>query len=215
MWKRRGFRPSLDSLEERLTLSSGVADVDRTENHQGQFGDQTDVDIPGSDGEREDDGATTGKGGQSATALGAAAANANAATMFLLAGTARGSYTSRQKNPDMATAFTGSANGKVTPLGQVSIAGMFQTPGLVTNGKIHGSLTLRGQHGSLTLSLTGPATGQSSSKAFRLTYMITGGTGPFRNAHGTGAVAITVTPAATTGTGFPRLGHGKVSLVFG
>lgn len=184
MRKGRRFRPAVDSLEDRLALSSGVADVVRPGDHQGQFGD-----------------------------LGTAAANASATTISL-AGMARGTYTSRQNAADTGTTFAGSAKGKVTPLGQVTVTGSFHTPGLIKNGKIQGSLTLHGQRGTLTLSAAGPAAGQSSSRTFRLTYTITAGTGLFHNAKGTGVVVITVTPAPTSGAGFPRLGHGKVSLTF-
>lgn len=104
--------------------------------------------------------------------------------------------------------------GKVMPPGQVAIAAIFQTPGFVKNGMIHGTMTVHGRQGSLSLSVTGPASGQTSSTTFRLTYKIIGGTGQFKNAAGSGSVVIAITPISKPGTAFPRLGHGKISVAF-
>jgi hypothetical protein len=48
MRKRHAFRPALDSLEDRVALS---ADVVQEGDFQGEFGDQTTPDAPGSAGE--------------------------------------------------------------------------------------------------------------------------------------------------------------------
>jgi hypothetical protein len=70
MRKRHGFRPAVDPLEARLALSTGTADVVQEGDFQGQFGDQTTPDGPGTTGET-DESPTTGVG-QAATGTAAA-----------------------------------------------------------------------------------------------------------------------------------------------
>ncbi len=52
MKNRHKFRPALDGLEGRLALSAMAAGVVQQGDFQGQFGDQTTPDAPGTGGER-------------------------------------------------------------------------------------------------------------------------------------------------------------------
>jgi hypothetical protein len=131
-----------------------------------------------------------------------------------LSGTARGSYVSRQSNPDVGTTYNFSARGRITPLGQTFDFGSFRTPGFIQNGQTQGRLTLAGPRGTVRLSITEvtPKT-DDTANVFHFTYTITGGTGRFRHAQGTGTLDVTLTPS-TSMAGSPRFGHGKISLTF-
>jgi hypothetical protein len=131
-----------------------------------------------------------------------------------LTGTANGNYISRQSNPDVGTSYNFTARGRIAPLGQTFDVGSFRTPGFIQNGQTQGRLTLIGPRGTVRLSITEVTpTGTPTANVFHFTYTITGGTGRFRHAQGTGNLDVTLTPS-TSSTNSVHLGHGKVALTF-
>jgi len=128
-----------------------------------------------------------------------------------LSGTAHGNYVSRQSNPDTGTLYSFNARGMIAPVGRTFDFGSFHTPGFIQNGQTQGRLTLVGPRGTLRMTITEVTPTTDPTNVFHFTYTITGGTGRFRNAQGTGNLDVTLTPAMTSSI---RVGHGRLSLAF-
>jgi hypothetical protein len=243
MRKRQVFRPALDTLEDRLVLNAGMANFAQLGAHQGQFGGQSTSGSAGADGESKDGVADVERndgrgdvesndglasGGQTGTTTssvpqqlaataqtGTGSATHRPTATISLSGVAQGTYTSRQSNPDTGTKIQVSATGMIAPAGQTRINGSFDIPGFIRNGTVQGSLTLQGRRGSLTLSITAPASANASSLTHHFTYKIISGTGQFRNGQGSGTVDVTLAPSASQpGQGSLLVGQGKVTLAF-
>jgi hypothetical protein len=151
-----------------------------------------------------------------------------------LAGKAKGLYTSTQGVPDTGTHYQLTASGTITPIGSAVVSGSFQTPGFIRGGVATGTLTLAGKRGTLTLKLTeaGPIPSGNAATATpsngpiillnNFAYQITGGTGQYAHAQGSGTVAITATPGLSHPTGpgvynaasLIQAGFGRTTLTF-
>jgi hypothetical protein len=130
-----------------------------------------------------------------------------------LNGTARGFYAAHTVNPDTGTHFVFEARGRITPLGNTSMVGSFQTPGFILNGVTKGTITMTAPGGTLTLQIAASAS-QTTTNEIKFHYAITHGTGRFLNAHGVGTVDVVLRRL----TEFPQHGGrneiGDVTLTF-
>ncbi|SIO61842.1 hypothetical protein SAMN05444166_6873 [Singulisphaera sp. GP187] len=185
---RNQFRPAMDSLEDRLALSTAMASVAQPSGHS-----------------------PTVLQGVELTA----SASRSLTAKLTLSGTARGEYTSHQSQPDTGTTFQGTAKGKIAPLGHTSIIGSFLVPGLIQNGKVEGTVTLKSLRGSVTLNITAPGSTMISSLSHHFTYQIVSGTGQYHNAQGSGIVDVTLTPSTShSSSPHHQFDTGKLSLMF-
>lgn len=114
-----------------------------------------------------------------------------------LDGTVRGIY-QQAVIGNSGTTLTLTGSGQVSPLGRTDVAGALRITGSAL-AHAEGELTLSGQQGTLTLDVTGPSSGGvaplSSHLTFDLTFVITGGTGQFRGATGSGRISLTLLPS--------------------
>jgi len=104
------------------------------------------------------------------------------------------------------------ATGTAGALGPVSASGRIQLAPFMTSAPITGSMTLTtisaspaGPSGSVTLALTGPVEASSGPIPAMLSYVITGGTGDFAGASGSGTIDVAL--AAATGLKFTMVIH--------
>jgi hypothetical protein len=145
-----------------------------------------------------------------------------------LSGEAEGFYASTQGTPDAGTEYLVNATGTITGVGAAAISGSFRIPWLIHGRRSSGALTIVGSPGTLKLRLKatgagvanvsmdggdrigpGAAIGRASPSISSIPiillndfrYTITGGTGRFAHARGSGTVLITTTPGPTGPTG--------------
>lgn len=108
----------------------------------------------------------------------------------MLSGTQRGTFTARTQ-PDLTILSTFRATGKAAGLGAYTVAGSSRTLGAVT-GHAMGSARLTAKGGTITMSLVGPLQvndeGLEARNPFAVT--VTGGTGKFAGASGSGTVSF-------------------------
>ena len=115
-----------------------------------------------------------------------------------------GPYTVNRTNPDIGSTYELSGSGQIQPLGQSRGTGSFRAPGNVAVGHAEGTLTLTDQQGSVTLTLVGPDQRGLAPPPDHFTYTITGGTGTFQGAKGSGNVALEILlPGRTPPRGGP------------
>jgi hypothetical protein len=129
-------------------------------------------------------------------------------------GVIRGTWSASQLNPDVGITQTLSGLGTVAPLGAVQASGSLHTPGFIIQGFTTGTMVLTNAQGSVTLSLIGhqPQPGFSPPTS-ALDYTITGGTGAYAGASGSGVVALTETVRLHTSAGqFTMTFKGTLSL---
>lgn len=109
--------------------------------------------------------------------------------------------------PDTGSEYRLSGNGDVQPLGSVTLTGDLHTPPVITPGRTTGTLKLTGPQGSLSLTLSGSGHDGFSTASSSLTFTITGGTGRYTGAHGSGSATLTMTaqqrPPRTPGRPMP------------
>ena len=133
-----------------------------------------------------------------------------------LSGTVHGQYFAQSSNPDTGSTYSITAFGRISPLGRTAVTGSYQTPGFILNGTAHGSLTLTAAHGSLTLKLdqAGPIPQNSSGGSRLFQFTITGGTGAYAGAQGSGTVNVTLDSSNSLNLGGHHLSTGRVTLTF-
>jgi hypothetical protein len=113
-----------------------------------------------------------------------------------LNGTLAIDYTLAPPMADVGASYDLTGTGSAGTLGAVTITGSVSLPGFIANGSASGTLTLTSDNpsaaggGSVTLDVTGPKGG--SGFPSKLTYTISGGTGAFATATGTGSIAVTL-----------------------
>jgi hypothetical protein len=128
----------------------------------------------------------------------------------------RGVYQVILENPDVGKDYVFQAGrvGSTRGLGTIGVAGTIHTPGLVVQGHASGQLVAHTLRGDINLQLIGPTTSGFSSLPARLSFRITGGTGKFANASGSGIVDVTLRPARIPSTAPPVVETGSVTLAF-
>jgi hypothetical protein len=104
--------------------------------------------------------------------------------------------------------------GSTHGLGTAGLDGSIHTPGFVVQGKAMGQLVAHTRRGDLYLQLVGPTTSGFSGLPARLSFTITGGTGKFANASGSGVVDVTLKPARNPSTDPHVIETGGATLTF-
>jgi hypothetical protein len=222
MGKQTGFRPTVDALEGRLVLSNilthhpmghlaaahpaSTGDVAQEGDFQGQFGDQGGPDTQG-DGEHNDGENNTGgsaDGGQDGNlqmlqsthaAAPVPAALVRETQYLFLQGPVAGSVQNKPSRPDVGATDVLRGSGLVTPLGRVRVDGVLHGTGFIREGHAGGLLRLSNARGSVTLRLVGPAqAGFTAPQSGAYRFVVTGSTGAFAHALGTGSVTLTLGP---------------------
>ena len=128
-----------------------------------------------------------------------------------LDGTIKGTYTLAPTAADIGAMYIFTGSGMAGDMGPVGAEGRVTLPGFITTGQATGTLTLTsaaltpvaGIPGSVTLTLTGPPEPGFGPFPSMLSYVITGGTGRFAGATGSGTIAVTLdSPAVDNGFTF-------------
>jgi hypothetical protein len=129
-----------------------------------------------------------------------------------LQGSASGSYSITPSFPASGADYKLSGNGQVNTLGNVQISAVIHSGMSGGKPQMTGTITLMNSKGSIQLSVqwnggpqplasTGSGNTQpTASNSKFLTYTIVGGTGSFRNMHGTGAVSLALLPSTVAVT---------------
>jgi hypothetical protein len=91
-------------------------------------------------------------------------------------------------NPDTGSRYNFRGSGKTKTLGDFTLKGYVQPPGLIANGHASGIFILTGAHGTIRLSVTGPA--QSGALPSSLSFRIVRGSGAYLNSSGKGTIAL-------------------------
>ncbi|MFI5378599.1 MAG: hypothetical protein ACHRHE_04825 [Tepidisphaerales bacterium] len=108
-----------------------------------------------------------------------------------------GTYSIAMVVADVGKKYIFKGSGKPAGFGTMQLSGWVQTPGYVASGKARGVLVLKNSQGTIELSLSGPTEPGFGPLPTTLSYHITGGTGAYTKAYGSGTIAdqLTVTPA--------------------
>lgn len=119
---------------------------------------------------------------------GAGASSHSATTTVLLKGIVKGTEVRRMSPPDTGATYRWSGAGSVSSLGIVKGKGTNRGVGFIRQGNPSGTMTLTGAHGSVTLTVTYDQTAGFAPLPAHGTYTITGGTGRYAGAQGSGSV---------------------------
>lgn len=142
------------------------------------------------------------------------------ARTIALTGSVSGPYHARSI-PDAGKTYTFTkGSGKVSPLGQVSLTGNVELPGLlISTGGVtnpvyaNGMLVIANGKGALTLRLSAPSTDNAATLPRAFAFKITGATGAYKGDTGGGWISIQVIPASRSlAPGGQE--HGKFHLEF-
>ncbi len=131
----------------------------------------------------------------------------------------KGSYRAKEI-PDAGKTYTFSGAGKLSSIGETSVAGTVHLPGLLISPSANpsapqaqGQLILSNRHGRLTLALTAPSTDNASALPPYFNFTIQTGTGSYAHDSGSGYATIEVTPSSTRlAPGGLEHGHFTVSF---
>jgi hypothetical protein len=129
------------------------------------------------------------------------------AITFALDGTLRGQYFTNSASPGSGTDYLVGGVNSIGGFGLASGVGGILTPGPGVEGYAQGHLSLLGGRGTLRLDLTAlePQTG-SQSIAHDYSFRISGATGQFRGAVGSGGSAtLTLIQGPRSRFGYPRI----------
>jgi hypothetical protein len=115
-----------------------------------------------------------------------------------LVGEIKGTWTRIRTLPDVGQSQSLMGSGRVRPLGEVQAEGTLHAPGFIREGHTTGTLTLTNSRGSITLQLVSrqPQPG-FSPPARSYDYTITGGTGAYAGATGSGRATLQESPDGT------------------
>jgi hypothetical protein len=181
MTETRYRRPQVEPLEDRTVLSAGLGlahAVHPLGTHHGHHArHHHHHGLPGN--------AAPGQNGPVGTLPGAAA------QMLALSGQVSGTW---QIAPTVGP-FAGEVQilrggGVVSPLGTVQMTGVLNVLGPIGQGETLGTVTLSNAAGSVTLRFVGPPQQGLGALPANFHYTITGGTGQYAGASGSGAVAF-------------------------
>jgi hypothetical protein len=98
--------------------------------------------------------------------------------------------------PDTGAKWRWKGTGTVQPLGHASATGANHAVGFIRTGTPIGTMVLTGANGTLELALTYRQTRSFAPLPVHATYVITGGTGQYAGATGSGAVLRHLTPCS-------------------
>jgi hypothetical protein len=133
-------------------------------------------------------------------------ADVSATSSLSLNGTISGTYKLAPVLADIGATYVFTGTGAAGAVGPVALSGSVHLPGFIATGKASGTLTLDDisasavKSGSVTLSVTGPTEAGFGPFPGTLSYVITGGTGAFAGATGSGTIAVTLDSAGQTFT---------------
>jgi hypothetical protein len=99
-----------------------------------------------------------------------------------------GKYTQPLANPDTGTHYIFNGTGNKKNLGNFTLTGDVQGPGLIANGHANGYLTITTSKGKIILKVQGPP--QTPGFPPSLFFRIVNGTGSYAHAAGKGHIAI-------------------------
>ncbi|HZU12359.1 MAG TPA: hypothetical protein VFB58_05925 [Chloroflexota bacterium] len=111
-----------------------------------------------------------------------------ASQAIILRGTIKGMGIRRMTNPDGGALYHWKGHGTVRPLGVVSGRGTNHAVGFISQGTPTGTMTLTSTAGSIKLKITYDQTRGFAPLPTHGLYTITGGTGQYAGAHGSGSV---------------------------
>jgi hypothetical protein len=149
--------------------------------------------------------------------LGMAITRMDVSTTLNLSGQVYGQYQPVSTSGGRAQNLRG--GGQVSPLGNAELTGQLHLPGAVSQGQVTGTITLTSPNGNVTLSLVGPMQSGSSPPPSTMQYTITGGTGAYANASGSGTVSFQeqqYPPQSCSSNGYcpPRAYGGTFTMTF-
>jgi hypothetical protein len=130
-------------------------------------------------------------------------------------GKVQGTYVSTDRIPDVGRSWTVSAKGKLSGLGETTVAGTLHSTGFILQGHAGGTLTLKDARGSMTLTLTGPPQSGFSGLPAKFSFVVTKATGHDRGQlNHTGTVAVSLIPGAAASGSPSTTQVGKITLTF-
>jgi hypothetical protein len=143
-----------------------------------------------------------------------AATPSSTASRVFLNGMMSGLYSAEQQVPDIGTSYHVITSGRFIHNGKAAVDGDLHSLGFIARGQAGGTLTAITPHGALTLELTGPTQPGFSPLPTHFQFTITGGTGRYHHAQGSGTVDVALTPATNSSTSPSTLDFGRVTLTF-
>jgi hypothetical protein len=118
----------------------------------------------------------------------ATAASHSAGMAVSLKGSINGAGSRQMSLPDTGAAYLWTGTGSVAPLGAVAGKGTNRGVGFIRAGNPTGTATLTGAHGSINLKITFGQTAGFAPLPVHGIYTITGGSGRYAGAHGSGSI---------------------------
>jgi hypothetical protein len=141
-------------------------------------------------------GLGAGQGGAVAAAIAPIVKRQGSA--LALSGTVQGGYLVTSPIPDVGRTYQIGVAGRVSPLGQTGDSATIHTTGFIASGMATGTMTISAPRGTLKLQLTGPVQPGFASLPGTMSYTITSGKGAYKNATGSGSIAITLNSSVLT-----------------
>jgi hypothetical protein len=115
-------------------------------------------------------------------------------SVLALSGAVQGGYAISGVIPDVGKTYQFGVAGRISPLGQTGDSGQIHTTGFIASGTATGTMTITAPRGAVKLQLTGPVQPGFAPLPSTMSYTITGGTGAYKKATGTGSIAIVLSP---------------------
>lgn len=110
-----------------------------------------------------------------------------------VSGVVRGTYT-ESSIPDAGSTTRLTGSGRFPGLGLSGLSGSLQSLGLIATGHATGNITITNRFGKIHLDLTGPTQTGGSALPTHFTFTVTGGSGHYLHASGSGSADVTETP---------------------
>jgi hypothetical protein len=119
-------------------------------------------------------------------------------TTHQLHGTGAGSYVGNSLVVDAGTYDKLTGTVELPKVGSFTLTGSIQGVGMIAKGRATGELVLTNSHGSITVSLQGPAQTGFSALPGEFAYTVSGATGEYARLFGrSGAMSLSLLPAPT------------------
>ena len=133
--------------------------------------------------------------------------------IHVLSGQGEGTFAVDAIQSGAGTVYHFYGEGQFAALGHVGIRGDVHAVGFLVHGQAAGTLTLTNDHGSVTLTLTGPDQPGFSALPQQFSYKITGGTGAYAHLSDQGTLSLMLAAAPTgPGSSIPAAPHGAFAL---
>jgi hypothetical protein len=114
-----------------------------------------------------------------------------------LHGRGSGHYTVQPPRPDAGAQDQFAGSVELAGLGHFAVQGGIRGVGFVLRGHAHGTLTLTGAHGALSLELDGAEQPGFAALPGQFHFHVTGGTGAYQHWSGQGTAVLKLTPDAS------------------